>query len=169
MERSTKGIADVNATSQVKPAENVPVQPAEVATVYPDAVVVAVTAYWSFTTRIAELVPFPVDIIVDVDKAKSDTLIVDVAPDWRPLTIMASVLVEDLPPQLVHVWLATMIVDVAVLLARSGSVEDEEDETTDAVFVIGVPAEAVTSAWISSVALELGAIVPIVHTPVEEA
>jgi hypothetical protein len=62
-----------------------------------------------------------------------------------------------------------MIVDVAVLLARSGSVEDEEDETTDAVFVIGVPAEAVTSAWISSVALELGAIVPIVHTPVEEA
>ena len=56
---------------------------------------------------------------------------------------------------------ATVIVDEAVLLAGFGSVV-VEDEPTDAVFVIWSPGLPVTRAVISSVAVELGAISPIV-------
>jgi hypothetical protein len=69
-----------------------------------------------------------------------------------------------LPPQVV---VATVIVDVAVLLAMFGSVVDA-DEPTDAVLMTGVPAEAVTRAVISSVVLEFGPMVPIFQTPVED-
>ena len=54
-----------------------------------------------------------------------------------------------------------MIVDEAVLLAGFGSVV-VEDEPTDAMFMIWSPELPVTRAVISSVALELGAISPIV-------
>jgi hypothetical protein len=64
--------------------------------------------------------------------------------------------------------LTTAIVLVAVLLAKFGSVE-VADVPTDAVFTTEVPAGAVTKAVISSVAVELGAILPIVQTPVEDA
>jgi hypothetical protein len=160
----------VNVITQDAPAENVPEQPVDdVATVYPVAVVVAVTTYWSFKRRTAELVPLPVTIFVAGATARSMTVTVEVAPFCRPLTAMASVLVVEPPLQFtVQTAGTTVIVDEAVLLAGFGSVEDE-DSPTVAVFVIVIPAEAVTVAAISSVAIVPEAISPTFQIPVPDA
>jgi hypothetical protein len=71
-----------------------------IATVYPGVIVVAATAYWSFNERTTELVPLPVLIAVDVEAVTSETVTVEVAPFWRPLTTIPSVLVEGLPQRL---------------------------------------------------------------------
>ncbi len=163
------GAISVNVTVHVVLAPKLPPHPeAEVATVYPIEVVVAVTAKVSLTLSTKDAVPLPVVVALDVASVASLPLwsrSPRSEPDDRDAerarrTAAAAIAGAPL--------VATVMVELAELLPEFGSVEDEDSPAT-AVFVTAVPADAETVAAIWRVAVELALMSPIVQLPVEEA